>query len=324
MKMKGILNTMSKVSVLLSIIILFFSVFILSSFIPQQDDKLSYQETSSNFPQNYKIVTPTVPSEIDFCGEPVPLYNFEVNERLEREFIVNTYWHSSTVLTLKRAARWFPVIVPILKAHNIPDDFKYLAITESTLLNLISPAGAVGYWQFMRSAAKDYNLEVSNEVDERYNVEKSTEAACKYLLQAYKKYGNWTMAAASYNFGMNGIDEQLARQETNNYYNLVLGEETSRYIFRVLATKVMMQNPEDYGFNIKKDELYEPFETYEVVVDSSVQSWAQFAKSYGYNYKILKLYNPWLRENYLTNRNKKAYKIKLPVEGSIEVIPELN
>jgi hypothetical protein len=269
-------------------------------------------------------VSPKIPEELEFCGEKVPLYNFEVYERLEREFIVNTYWHSLTILTLKRANRWFPVIEPILAKNNIPDDFKYLCVTESTLLNLISSANAVGYWQFLKSAADRYGLEVSNEVDERYSIEKSTEAACKYLQEAYKKYGSWTMSAASYNMGINGVDEQLGRQETNNYYNLVLSDETSRYVFRILAAKVMMNNPKDYGFDVKETELYKPLNTYELTVDSSVTSWAQFAKKLGLNYKILKMYNPWLRENFLTNKKKKVYKIKLPVEGSIEVIPELD
>lgn len=320
--MKGILNKMSKISVLLSIILLIGSVFILSSFSPQQNGGSRIDEVSSNFPQNYKIVTPLIPAELNFSGEEVPLQNFEVYERLEREFIVNTYWHSLTILTLKRANRWFPIIEEILKRNNIPDDFKYLSVTESTLLNVTSPANAVGYWQFLKSAATEYGLEVNSEIDERYHIEKSTEAACKYIQKAYDTYGSWTMAAASYNMGMSGINEQLERQKTNNYYNLVLGEETSRYVPRILATKIMMQNPKEYGFDIKEEELYQPLETYSVNIDSSVKSWADFAKSYGLNYKILKLYNPWLRENYLINKSKKTYQIKLPVEGSIYIISE--
>lgn len=307
---------------LIPILLLVIAVLVFSSFSGQVETKDIPENKSNNFPQNYKIVTPKIPEKANFCGEIVPTYNFEVYERLEREFIVNTYWHSLTILTIKRANRWFPVIEPILKKNNIPDDFKYLCVTESTLLHLTSPANAVGFWQFIQSAANRYNLEVNTEVDERYHVEKSTEAACKYLQEAYDKYGSWTMAAASYNMGLTGIDEQLERQQTNNYYNLVLGEETSRYILRVIATKIMMNNPREYGFDIKEDELYKPFESYTVTVDSSVASWAKFAKSYGLNYKILKLYNPWLRENYLTNSKKKVYQIKLPVEGSIEVIDE--
>ena len=294
------------------------------SFQTNSNEPNEFNKNEESSPQNYNIVIPPIPDRIDFCGEPVPLYNFEVYERLEREFVVNTYWHSLTILTIQRANRWFPVIEPILKENNIPDDFKYLCVTESTLLNLTSPANAVGFWQFLKSAGTEYGLEINKEVDERYHLEKATEAACKYLKDAYNKYGNWTMAAASYNFGMNGIDEQLERQGTNNYYNLVLGEETSRYVFRILATKIMLNNPKDYGFYLDAAQLHKPLETYEISVDSSITSWADFAKSYGLNYKILKLYNPWLRESYLTNKRKKEYKIKLPVEGTIEVIPELN
>ena len=311
-----------KTPIILSLLLLILSLFVFSSFSSQTEGDEEVIKQLDNFPQGYKIVTPNIPSELDFCGEPVPIQNFEVYERLEREFIVNTYWHSLTILTIQRANRWFPVIEQILKKNNIPEDFKYLCVTESTLLNVTSPANAVGYWQFLKSSATEYGLEVTSQVDERYHVEKSTEAACKYLQKAYDIYGNWTMAAASYNMGMSGINEQLRRQKTNNYYNLVLGEETSRYVPRILATKIMMQNPKEYGFDIMQDKLYHTLETYSVNVDSSVNSWADFAKSHGLNYKILKLYNPWLRENYLNNKSGKNYQIKLPVEGSIYVIPE--
>jgi len=277
---------------------------------------------SSNFPQGYKIITPEVPKQIEIFNEVVPLNNFEVYERVEREFIVNTYWHSLTVLTIKRANRWFPVIEPILKKNNIPDDFKYLCVTESTLRNLTSPKNAVGFWQFIKSAGKQYGLEINKEIDERYHVEKSTEAACKYLLEAYNKFGSWTLTAASYNMGITGVNDQLKRQKTNNYYNLVLGEETSRYVPRIIAAKVMMNNYNKYGFDISAEELYKPFEFTEETIDSSVSNFADFAKGYGINYKILKLYNPWLRESFLKNKTKKEYKIKLPVDGSIKIIEE--
>ncbi len=275
---------------------------------------------STNFPQGYRIVIPEVPQHLEIFGEPVPLYNFEVYERVEREFIVNTYWHSVTILTLKRANRWFPVIEPILEKNNIPDDFKYLCVTESTLLNVTSPKNAVGFWQFKKDAAKQHGLEINKEVDERYSVEKSTEAACKYFNEAYKKFHNWTLVAASYNMGITGIADQLRRQKTHNYYNIVLGEETSRYVPRIIAAKIMMQNPKKYGFDIKPEQLHKPFETTDVIVNGKVKDWADFAKSYGINYKILKLYNPWLRESYLTNKRKKKYHIKIPVKGSIKVI----
>ena len=319
--MKNHLNVF-KAPIIISLLLLILSLFVFSSFSSETNGDEEVIKQLDNFPQGYKIVTPRIPAEIDFCGEPVPIQNFEVYERLEREFIVNTYWHSLTILTIKRANRWFPVIEQILKKNNIPEDFKYLCVTESTLLNVTSPANAVGYWQFLKSAATEYGLEVTSQVDERYHIEKSTEAACKYLQKAYDIYGSWTMAAASYNMGMSGINNQLSRQKTKYYYNLVLGEETSRYVPRILATKIMMQNPKEYGFDIMQEKLYQPLETYIVNVDSSVNSWADFAKSYGLNYKIIKLYNPWLRENYLNNKSRKNYQIKLPIDGSIYVIPE--
>jgi len=272
------------------------------------------------YPQGYRIVTPSIPSEIEFAGERVPLENFEVYERIEREFIVSTYFHSLTILTIKRANRWFPVIEPILRRNNIPDDFKYLCVTESTLENVVSPAGATGFWQFMKDAGEKYGLEINDEVDERYHVEKSTQAACAYLQDAYETYGTWTMAAASYNMGTNGVDDQLERQKTDNYYNLVLNFETSRYIARIVAIKYIMQNLKAYGFDIKDDELYKPLKTFDITLDSSVDDFADYSIALGLNYKILKLYNPWLRDNILTNRDRKVYKIKIPEKGSIKII----
>ncbi len=302
-------------------------LFLFSSFHTVKTDLSSPVEVGNAdslfFPQNYKIITPKLKGNYYFCGEKVPIENIDVRERLERELIVNTYWHSLTLLSLKRANRWFPVIEPILKKYNIPEDFKYLALTESMLTNIISPAGAVGFWQFKKDAAKQYGLEVNKEIDERYHIEKATEAACKYLIDSYKKYGNWTMAAASYNYGRTAIDDQIEKQKSNNYYNLVLPEETSRYIFRIIAIKEILNNPKEYGFYFEKKDLYEPYKTYEVVVNKGVKSWADFAKAHGINYKILKMLNPWLRKHYLTNKKRKAYKIKLPVKGSIYVIPDL-
>ena len=274
------------------------------------------------FPQEYKIVTPPVPDKITFAGEEVPLQNFEVRENFEREIIVNTYWHSSTILFMKRANRWFPVIEPILKKNNIPEDFKYLSLIESSLENVISPAGATGFWQFLKSSGREYGLEIRAGIDERYHVEKSTEAACKYLQKAYERFGSWTLAAASYNMGKTGVDKQTDRQNSELYYNLVLNSETSRYIYRILAVKTIFSNPKAYGFDISDDELYEPYETYTITVNKSIAHLADFAKEQGINYATLKLFNPWLRDNYLNVRAGKSYEIKLPKEGSIYVIPE--
>lgn len=277
-------------------------------------------DSDNQYPQGYKIVTPQLPDYMEFAGEKVPLENFEVYERMEREFIVNTYFHSATILAIKRANRWFPVIEPILKKNNVPDDFKYLCVAESNLENVISPANAVGFWQITKDAGKKYYLEITSLIDERYNVEKSTQAACDYLNDAYKLYDSWTLAAASYNMGTNGINDQIVKQKATNYYNLVLGMETDRYLPRILSLKYIMQNREVYGFDIKDDELYQPYKTYDVTLDSSVNSFADYAATYGINYKTLKLLNPWLRDNYLSNPKKTAYKIKLPEKGSIELI----
>ena len=274
------------------------------------------------FPQDYKIISPKIPNNVTIFGEGVPLDNFEVYERVDREILVNTYWHSATILAIKRAARWFPVIEPILKQNNIPDDFKYLAVVESNLENVVSPAGATGYWQFIKSAAKQYGLEVTDEVDERYDVIKSTEAACKYLNAAYAMFGNWTMSASSYNAGMSGIDKWSGLQKTTNYWNLVLGSETSRYVSRIIAMKLIMENPSAYGYDLKEEDLYKPLKYKEVELTSSVTDFAEYASTLGVNYKTLKLYNPWLRDTSLKNKNGISYKIKVPEEDGINLIRE--
>ena len=274
------------------------------------------------FPQDYRIISPKIPNNIKVFGEGVPLDNFEVYERVDREILVNTYWHSATILAIKRAARWFPIIEPILKQNNIPDDFKYLAVVESNLENVVSPAGATGYWQFIKSAAKQYGLEVTDEVDERYDVIKSTEAACKYLNTAYQMFGNWTMSASSYNAGLSGIDKWSGLQKTTNYWNLVLGSETSRYVSRIIAMKLIMENPSAYGYDLKEEDLYKPLKFKEVELNTSVEDFAEYASTLGVNYKTLKLYNPWLRDTKLKIKSGVTYKIKIPEEGSINLIRE--
>jgi hypothetical protein len=277
---------------------------------------------NEDFPQGYKIISPEIPNYLEFAGEKIPTENFEVYERMEREFLSNTYWHSATILAIKRANRWFPVIEPMLKKNNIPDDFKYLAVAESNLENVISPAGATGFWQFMKPAGEKYGLEINSLVDERYDVEKSAEAGCKYLRDSYDMFGSWIAAAASYNMGQDGVTNQRERQKAKNYFNLVLNSETSRFVARIVSLKYILQNPEKYGFDIKSEEKYKPLEYFEVTLDSSVADLADYAKGLGVNYFILKMYNPWLRDNYLNNKNKTAYTIKLPKEGSIEIIKE--
>ena len=278
--------------------------------------------TGEDYPQGYKIISPEIPHYLEFAGERIPTENFEVYERMDREFLANTYWHSATLLAIKRANRWFPIIEPILKKNKIPDDFKYLSIAESNLENVISPAGATGFWQFMKPAGEKYGLEINAVIDERYNVEKSTEAACNYLNDSYEMFESWITSAASYNMGQENTTEQRERQKATNYFNLVLNSETSRFVARIVSLKYILQNPEKYGFNVKEEDLYKPLEYYEVTLDSSVTHFADYASNFGVNYFILKMYNPWLRDNYLANRSKKVYTIKLPMEGSIEIIKD--
>jgi len=262
-----------------------------------------------------KIELVGLPTEIDFAGEAAPLTIVDVRERLDREMIINTNLHSSTTLIFKRASRAFPVIEPILKKYGVPDDFKYLAVIESGLVNAVSPAGARGVWQFMPETAKEKGMEVNDFVDERYDLEKSTEAACRYLLEAKNKFGNWTLAAASYNGGMFGINKQLESQQVTDYYDVLLTEETSRYVFRILALKEIMQNPAKYGFDIPKDQLYYPIEIKKIEIDTPIANLSSFAKGMGINYKILKLHNPWLRDKKLDNKSNKKYILEIPTEG---------
>ncbi|MGB0593097.1 MAG: transglycosylase SLT domain-containing protein [Flavobacteriales bacterium] len=259
---------------------------------------------------------PKPSSTIYFANERVPLENPDIWERYDKELLKNTYWQSNTLLLHKRAAKYFPVIEPILKKNNLPDDFKYLALTESGLENVTSPAGAKGFWQIMKSTAKEFNLEVNSEVDERYHIEKSTQAACDFLNSAKEKFGSWTLAAAAYNMGRSGLLKQMNRQKSYTYYDLLLNNETSRYVFRILAIKEIIENPKKYGFQFRTEDLYKNIPTYEVMVDTSISSWADFSKEYGINYKILKLHNPWLRESYLTNKLKKKYYIEIPQKGN--------
>nr|WP_320117145.1 lytic transglycosylase domain-containing protein [uncultured Marinifilum sp.] len=273
---------------------------------------------NSEYMSRYNVYALKTPENITFGGETIPLQRWDVKESLDRELLVNTYWQSQTLLFLKRSNRFFPIIEPILKENNIPDDFKYLALIESGLIPTIkSPAGAVGIWQFMSGTAKDYKLEVSSEVDERYNIEKATDAACKYLNQSYKKYGSWTLVAASYNAGRRFIDKQLKLQDAGNYYDLLLGEETGRYVYRILAIKMIMENAAQYGFKYRESDLYERIPTRKIKIKTPVKDFAVFAKENGVNYKILKYFNPWLRKAYLTNKYKKEYEITLPAKGYI-------
>jgi membrane-bound lytic murein transglycosylase D len=263
----------------------------------------------------YNIKSFNLPSEVTFAGEKMPLDNFDTRESLEREILTSAYRHSSTILIIMRANRYLPLIEKILKKNGVPDDFKYLAAAESEYSNMVSPVGATGFWQIMPETGREEGMEINTVVDERYDVEKSTQFACDYFLRSYKKYGNWTLAAASYNGGRNGIDEQIEIQHQHNYYDLLLNEETARYVFRAVAYKLIITDPQSFGFKISKNDLFSEFKYYEVKVDSAITDFSAFAEKFGTNYKMLKILNPWLRKPYLTPKLKKEYLIKIPSEG---------
>jgi len=256
-----------------------------------------------------------LPEKVTFAGERMPLENFDTRESLDREILTSAYRHSSTILIIKRANRYLPVIEKILRKNDIPDDFKYLVAAESEYSNMISPAGATGFWQIMKATGIEQGMEINSVVDERYDIEKSTQFACDYFRKSYEKYGNWTLTAASYNSGRSSIDEQISIQQQNNYYDLLLAEETARYIFRVVAYKLVISDPASYGFTIDKDELYPVLRYKEVKVDTAVTSFSTFAEHFGTNYKLLKFLNPWLRKPYLTPKRGKEYIIKIPEKG---------
>jgi hypothetical protein len=258
-----------------------------------------------------------LPDKIDFAGEKVPLDKFYVRESLDREILANTFMHSSTILMFKRAWRWFPVIEPILKKNNIPDDFKFLALAESNLTNAVSPSGAEGFWQFLKGTAPKFGLEITEEVDERYNVEKATEAACQYFRTAYREYGTWTMVAASFNRGIDGVSKAIENQHIKDYYNLYLVDETARYVYRIVAMKQVYNNPTRYGFYLRQSDFYPPLSTYTITVDSTISDLPAFAMKMKINYRILREYNPWLKRYSLTNKSSKKYVLTLPNEGSL-------
>ena len=264
----------------------------------------------------YSVYALPMPDSIIFAGERVPVENFDVREALDKELHKITYWHSETFLYLKRAHRYFPQIEKILKENNIPDDFKYLAVTESGLTNVVSPAGATGFWQILKKTGQSYGLEINKEVDERYHLEKSTKAACNFLRDAYRKYQNWALVAASYNTGQGNLDKQLKRQKVKSYYDLLLNQETARYVYRMIAFKIIMENPQEYGFKFRKKDLYPEIPYKKIQIDTAVNDFAYFAEKFNTNYKILKYFNPWLRDSFLTNKYKKTYTLKIPLEGS--------
>lgn len=270
---------------------------------------------NNTFGQTYKIFSVPLPDTMSFAGEKVPMNHYGIRENLEQEMLVNTYWQSQTLLMLKRAHRYFPVIEQILKKNGVPEDFKYLALAESGFSYKVSGVGASGFWQFMKSTGEAYGLEISKDVDERYNLEKSTEAACKYFKEAYAEFHSWTLVAASYNMGLGGVARELDKQRQNNYYDLELNSETARYVYRILALKALIGSPKQYGFYLKNSELYNQLPTVIVPIDSTITDLADYAIAKGINYRILKMLNPWLLTDKLPDADRKIYAISIPVKN---------
>ena len=260
-------------------------------------------------------VIPELPSRISFAGEEVPLKYFDVRESLQREMTVITYWHSSMILIFQNDNRYRREIMKILKDEGVPEDFYYLGIAESGLQPVSSYAGACGYWQFLAATAKEYGLVVDDEADERYNIEKSTRAAAAYFKKAYAEFGSWTMAAASYNTGFKNVRYRMDIQSEDNYYDMQFLEETGRYVFRALAFKIVLSNRETYGFHLDEEDLYKPLEYKEVEVSGPVANWSDFSRRHNTNFKVLKIYNQWIRANQMDNKAGRKFIVQIPVEG---------
>lgn len=276
-------------------------------------DKETLVDVQKDGRLQYKWYAPELPKAVNFAGEATPLDRWEVRERLDRDILTNYYTHGSLLYILKLTTRYFPVIEPRLKAAGIPDDFKYLCVAESSLQHLTSSAGAQSLWQFLGGTATQYGLQVDGEVDERYNVIKATDAACKYFNTAYNKFGTWTAAAASYNCGMGGYNSQATYQGSTNYYDLLLPEETNRYMFRILALKYLISNAPQYGYIIQGNDAYRPFKSKPVTITQSIPDLSAYAKENGTSYKIVKILNPWLRSRSLTVKGGKSYDLEMPL-----------
>lgn len=288
-------------------------LFMFSSIQEQKDADEKYFNLAR---QEYKIFAPYIPDSLELFGEFIPVDHIIVRERLENEIVRNMYWHSHSILLLKRSARFFPAIEPILAKNNIPDDFKFLAMAESELTNAVSPVGASGVWQFMKGTAQEYGLEVSADVDERYHLEKSTNAACEYLKASKNQFGSWTLAAAAYNMGGGALKRDIQSQKTEDYFSLLLNDETARYVYRILALKLIYEQPFQYGFFMRNKDLYQPIPTKKIIVNATINSLVDFASEHNLSYMELKYANPWLRSDKLYVASGKTYEIEIPLTFS--------
>lgn len=310
------LNKKIRLMKILKTVLLIFGIMaVLSLSIQAVQNTPSNERVETKMVNDYNVYAIPIPDGLNFAGEPVPIQFPDIKERMDRELLVNTYWQSNGLLLFKRANKYFPIIESILKEEGVPDDLKYIAVIESGLTQAVSPAKATGFWQILNGTGKEYGLEVNDNVDERYHIEMATRAACEYLKQSKARFGSWTLAAAAYNAGNAGINNELVRQNVNDYYDLLLGEETGRYVFRILALKEILNHPKKYGFNFRQQDLYTEVPTYEVKVDTAVSDFTKFAEGFGINYKILKIHNPWLREKHLNNSSGKEYFIQIPEKG---------
>ncbi len=307
------MKKLSIAAIVLSVLAIVGEILICAS--SREDSEEVLQRAISN---NYRIYSPILPDTMSFAGEKVPLSTYYVHEGLDLEVITNMYRHSSTMLYFKRANRYFPIIEPILKKNGIPSDFKYLCVIESGLTNATSPAKAQGFWQFIPSTGANYGLTVNDEIDMRNNLTASTEAACKYIRSLYNKFHSWTAAAAAYNCGENGLARRISKQSTDNYYDLWLNSETSRYVYRILAMKLIMQNPQKYGFHLRQCDLYPPIPTRAATLSGQNVDLYEFARSNGTSYKMLRMLNPWIQTDVLKNKSNQKYMVQLPIKNGTE------
>lgn len=298
-------NNSIKISLFLLIFLVFYFLEITFLKSPNRND-VAYENN------NFKVFGLNIPSNLRFCNEPVPVDNFEIRTNLEGEFFTNKYWKNNSAILFNKVAKWFPYIEPILKQEGVPDDIKYIAVIESHLSNQVSPAGAVGFWQLMPSAARNYGLIVNDEVDERYDVEKSTHAACKFFKEAHKRFNNWTLSAAAYNMGMGGVEKAVQQQNVKNYYDLLLNQQTGEFVYRLMAYKTLLSSPMHFGIKRKKITYFSRIPVKTVTIDSSITDLAYLAKYLKCNKTQIKLLNPWLRKGTLHNPDKQVYKLKIP------------
>jgi len=279
-------------------------------------EKLNTQTEDIDFYKNV-LASPPIPKVVSFCGEQVPINVYYVREGLERELIIHCYQHSRTVQTFKRSSRFFPEIEKILKEEGVPEDLKYLCVAESSLENVVSPSQAAGFWQFMESTGKNYGLEINDNVDERYHIEKATRAACTFLKYLKEKFGTWALAAAAYNMGENGLQRSINDQSVQNYWDLYLNTETSRYVNRIISYKLMFEDPEKFGVNFKASDYYQPIPYKVVTIDTTINNLADFAVTNNILYRELKELNPWLRSKILPIKNKQ-YTLRIPKKSKMD------